>query len=56
MRGTDIFKKLLPYGVIIRDMKAYGLRAWARVNVGTMPENRRFIETLEKVISRRVKR
>lgn len=49
IKGTVLFRKLLPYGVIIRDMKPYGLTAWARVNVGTMPENRKFIETLKKI-------
>lgn len=49
MKGTEIFKRLLPYGVIVRDMKAYGLAEWTRVNVGTMQENRRFIKVLERV-------
>lgn len=47
-KGNEIFKKLLRYGVIVRDMKAYGLPYYFRVNVGTMKENRRFIEALEK--------
>lgn len=51
INGTVLFKKLLPHGVIIRNMEPYGLTEWARVSVGTMPENRRFIETLEKVIT-----
>lgn len=55
--GTDIFKQLLKYGVIIRDMKAYGLKQWVRVNIGTMPENKRFINTLKRIkVSRRPKR
>ncbi|MFH1867347.1 MAG: histidinol-phosphate transaminase [Candidatus Omnitrophota bacterium] len=49
--GTEIFKKLLKYGIIIRDMKAYGLNKWVRVNVGTIPENRRFIKTLKRIKS-----
>ena len=49
--GDKIFKKLLTYGVIIRSMKAYKLDKWARVNVGTMAENKRFINTLKEVMS-----
>jgi len=49
IKGAAIFKKLLSKGIIIRSMKAYGLERWARVNVGTMPENRKFIEALKKV-------
>ncbi|MFH0731949.1 MAG: histidinol-phosphate transaminase [Candidatus Omnitrophota bacterium] len=45
--GEEIFKKLLTYGVIVRDMQAYGLKKYFRVNVGTMKENERFIKTLE---------
>lgn len=48
--GTDIFKRLLRYGVIIRDMSPYGLKQWARVNVGTVKENRRFIATLKRIL------
>jgi len=50
IKGAEIFSKLLPYGVIIRSMNAYGLDKWARVNTGTMQENKRFIDTLTKII------
>ncbi|NQT95755.1 MAG: histidinol-phosphate transaminase [Candidatus Omnitrophica bacterium] len=50
IKGAAIFKKLLPYGVIVRSMKVYGLDKWARVNAGTMQENRRFISTLKEII------
>ncbi|MFH1645581.1 MAG: histidinol-phosphate transaminase [Candidatus Omnitrophota bacterium] len=52
LKGTDIFKKLLKYGVIIRDMKAYGLKKWVRVNIGTQSENKRFLETLSLIIKK----
>ena len=51
-KGTALFKILLPEGIIIRDMKAYGLHEWARVNAGTMAENRRFIRTIGKIKQR----
>ncbi len=47
-KGKQIFKKLLKYGVIVRDMNAYNLPDYFRVNVGTMNENKRFIEALKK--------
>jgi histidinol-phosphate aminotransferase len=53
IRGTDIFKRLLCEGVIIRDMKPYGIDQWARVNIGTMPENRKFIRCLAGIINKR---
>jgi histidinol-phosphate aminotransferase len=53
LKGTEIFKRLLPQGVIVRDMKAYGLSDWARVNVGTMDENRRFIVSVRRLLRRR---
>jgi histidinol-phosphate aminotransferase len=48
--GNEVFKKLLKQGVIVRDMKAYGLPNYFRVNVGTMSENKRFIEALKKIM------
>ncbi len=47
--GNEIFKKLLKHGVIVRDMKAYDLPNFFRVNIGTMEENRRFIEVLKRI-------
>ena len=49
--GTDIFKKLLKTGVIIRDMTSYKLPEWVRVSVGTMPQNERFIAELKKLMA-----
>ncbi len=47
--STEIFFRLLPQGIIVRDMKVYGLSGLVRVTVGTMKENRRFIEALKKI-------
>jgi histidinol-phosphate aminotransferase len=44
------FEKMLKGGVIVRDMKAWGLNTFLRVTVGTRKENRRFVETLKKVL------
>ena len=49
-KGHDIFKQLLTQGVIVRPMGGYRFPEHIRVTVGTMEENRRFIEALEKII------
>ncbi len=45
-----VFKEMLKYGVIIRDMKQYGLKNFIRVTVGTKRENERFIKVLKKIL------
>lgn len=47
-----VFKELLKKGIIIRDMKAWGLDTYIRVTIGTRRENERLIEALGKVIRR----
>lgn len=46
----EVFKQMLKYGVIIRDMKQYGLNNFIRVTIGTKKENERFIKILKKVL------
>lgn len=48
--GDSVFKQLLRQGIIVRPMGAYELPDYVRVTVGTMEENRRFIEALKKII------
>ncbi|HXV84624.1 MAG TPA: histidinol-phosphate transaminase [Candidatus Binatia bacterium] len=48
--GNEVFQQLLAQGVIVRPMAVYDLPEYVRVTVGTMEENRRFIETLAKVM------
>jgi histidinol-phosphate aminotransferase len=48
--GEAVFKQLLAQGIIVRTMEAYEFPEHLRVTVGTMEENRRFIEALEKTI------
>jgi len=50
--GVGVFKELLKCGVIIRDMKQYGLKNFIRVTIGTKKENEKFIAALKKVLSR----
>jgi histidinol-phosphate aminotransferase len=48
--GVGLFREMLKYGVIVRDMKQYGLKNFIRVTVGTKKENERFIKVLKKVL------
>lgn len=48
--GYELFKEMLKFGVIVRDMKQYGLKNFIRVTVGTKRENERFLRVLKKVI------
>ncbi|MCX5678494.1 MAG: histidinol-phosphate transaminase [Candidatus Omnitrophica bacterium] len=46
----DVFNTLLKKGVIVRDMKAWGLDTYIRVTIGTKPENKKFVNALEGVL------
>ena len=49
-KGQEVFKQLLAQGVIVRPMGGYRFPEHVRVTVGTMAENQKFIEALQKVI------
>ena len=51
--GRAVFEALLKEGIIVRAMNGYKLPAWIRVSVGTMPENRRFVDALGRVLDAR---
>ena len=48
--GNDVFQQLLAQAVIVRPMAVYEFPEYVRVTVGTMDENRKFIDSLKKVI------
>ncbi|MDD5173899.1 MAG: histidinol-phosphate transaminase [Candidatus Omnitrophota bacterium] len=50
--SEKVFEQLICKGVIVRDMKAWGYDSFIRVSVGTREENKIFIETLKKVLSK----
>ena len=49
-KGQEVFERLLSQGVIVRPMGGYMFPEHVRVTVGTMKENRKFIEALQKVM------
>ena len=46
-----VFKDLLKQGVIVRDLKQYGLNNFVRVTIGTLNENVKFVKALKKVLT-----
>ncbi len=48
--GFTVFKEMLKYGVIVRDMRQYGLKNYIRVTIGTKKENIRFVRVLKKIL------
>lgn len=48
--AAGVFKEMLKYGVIVRDMRQYGLKNFIRVTIGTKKENEKFIKVLKKVL------
>ena len=51
--GNRLCKKMLKFGVIVRDMKQYELDNFIRVTIGRPSENRKFIEVLKRVLKKR---
>ncbi|MCX5715821.1 MAG: histidinol-phosphate transaminase [Candidatus Omnitrophica bacterium] len=49
--SKEVFKKMLSLGVIVRDMKAWGLDTYIRVTVGTEKENKKFIKALKESLA-----
>ena len=46
--AANIYNKLLKRGIIVRNMKAWGLNGFLRVTIGTMKENIAFIKELKE--------
>jgi histidinol-phosphate aminotransferase len=49
-KGEDVFNRLLAQGIIVRPMAGYQLPEHLRVTIGTMDENRKFIDALKKAL------
>jgi histidinol-phosphate aminotransferase len=50
-RGATVYEALLRLGVIVRPMGFYGFPRHVRVTIGTMEENRRFVEAVGRVLA-----
>lgn len=48
--AQDVFRACLKFGVIVREMSAYGLGNFIRVTVGRPKENQRLIRVLSKIL------
>ena len=51
--GQKVFKAMLKFGVIVRQMSQYGLKNFIRLTIGTQKENLRAISVLRKVLGRK---
>jgi histidinol-phosphate aminotransferase len=49
-KGEDVFNRLLAQGIIVRPMTGYQFPEYIRVTIGTMDENRKFIDGLKKAV------
>ncbi len=49
--AQETYQRMLRQGVIVRSMESFGLNDYIRINVGLPEENKRFIKTLEKILS-----
>jgi histidinol-phosphate aminotransferase len=47
-KGEDVFNRLLAQGIIVRPMAGYQFPEYLRVTIGTMDENRKFVDGLKK--------
>jgi len=48
--ASEITRKLMHNGVIVRDMSFWGLNDYIRVSIGTPQENKRFIKILKDIL------
>jgi histidinol-phosphate aminotransferase len=48
--GSEIFRRLLRRGVIVRPLRAYGMPAWLRISIGTAEDNDYFLQALDAVL------
>lgn|SRR3989338_336674 len=47
--ASRVARRLLKKGVIVRDMRPWGLKNYIRVTIGTEPENRKFLKALKEI-------
>ena len=49
-QGEEVFSRLLAQGIIVRSMAGYQFPEYLRVTIGTMDENRKFVNGLKKAL------
>jgi histidinol-phosphate aminotransferase len=49
-QAEDVFNRLLAQGIIVRPMAGYQFPEYLRVTIGTMDENRKFLDGLKKAL------
>jgi histidinol-phosphate aminotransferase len=49
-QGEEVFSRLLAQGIIVRPMAGYQFPEYLRVTIGTMDENRKFVDGLKKAL------
>lgn len=48
--ASDVYRRLLQHGVIVRPVANYDMPDYLRVSIGLFAENARFLEVLEKIV------
>lgn len=48
--AVRVYEGLLDNGIIIRPLSDYGMSEWLRMTIGTESENKRFLESLKRII------
>jgi histidinol-phosphate aminotransferase len=49
-RAQNIVRRLLRRGIIVRNMRGWGMSDYIRVTIGTMEENRKFVKALKDIL------
>jgi len=51
-QASEVAERLLERGIIVRDMRAWGLDRYLRVTVGLPKENKRYVKELKRILRR----
>lgn len=49
--ADQLFRAMLPLGVIVRPASIWGLPTWIRVTIGTAEQNERFLQALDRALA-----
>ncbi len=48
--ADEVFKAMLQHGMIVRSMRAYGLKTWIRVTIGRRSQNAVFFRLMRRIL------